>query len=492
MGPGWIMFAVFYIPDFFLQAALRHQPELAEKPVVLIDESLPKAAIVQLTDSASLYDIKIGMTSTQALARCRDVIILPRSPLQEKAASEILLQCCFLFSPYVEATAPGIYTIDLKGQRQAVHENFGAKVLEVLQPFQLKAQIGIAPTPLVAFYAAHRASSFLKIDHPREFLSDLPIETLKPPASLLNILHRWGIWKIGSFLALGKDALAERLGPEALALFEQASSTEVRPLKLTHPSEVFEESFEFENEIESLEPLLFILRRFIEQIALRLALSSFAAEQLLLRLTLSEGNHYEQLFKIPAPTTTVEVLFRVLYTHLENVRTEHPIKALFLSAKPCRPVTEQFNLFDCVLRDPNGFYETIGRLNALLGLDRVGFPDLVPTHRPDAFQMQPVDFNAVAEIPDSTRCRQAIGLPLRRFRPPLPARVDLRQQRPCALQCTLMHGSIRRADGPWRSSGDWWDKQSWGRDEWDIQTHNGKLYRVYCEGGNWFLEGVYD
>ena len=62
MGPGWIMFAVIYIPDFFLQAALRHQPELAEKPVVLIDESLPKPAIVQLTETASLYDIKIGKT----------------------------------------------------------------------------------------------------------------------------------------------------------------------------------------------------------------------------------------------------------------------------------------------------------------------------------------------------------------------------------------------------------------------------------------------
>jgi len=483
------MFAVIYIPDFFLQATLRHQPELAEKPVVLIDESLPRPAIVQLTELASLYDIKIGMTSTQALARCREVIVLPRSSLQEKAASETLLQCCFLFSPYVEATAPGIYTLDLKGQSQAAHESFGAKILKVLGQFQLKAQIGMAPTPLVAFYAAHCASSFLQVDHPQEFLSDLPIETLRPPAPLLDILHRWGIWKIGPFLALGKDALAERLGTEALALFEQASSTEIRPLNLTHLPEVFEESFEFENEIESLEPLLFILRRFIEQISIRLALSSFAAEQLLFRLTLSNGNHYEQLFKIPAPTTTIDVLFRVLYTHLENLRTEHPIKALFLSAKPCRPVTEQFNLFDCVLRDPNGFYETTGRLNALLGLDRVGIPTLLPTHRPDAFQMQPVDFNASAE---PVKTRQTIGLPLRRFRPPLPARVDLRQKRPCALQCTLMHGSIQQADGPWRSSGDWWDKQSWDRDEWDIQTQNGKLYRVYCEASNWFLEGVYD
>jgi len=117
----------------------------------------------------------------------------------------------------------------------------------------------------------------------------------------------------------------------------------------THESrEIFEETFDFENEIESLEPLLFILRRFIEQIALRLTLSSFAAEEIFLRLTLSQGSQYERAFKIPAPTTNVNVLFRVLFTHLENLKTEHPIKTLYLRANPCRPASEQFGLFDCV------------------------------------------------------------------------------------------------------------------------------------------------
>src|SRR5207249_3778425 len=149
--------------------------------------------------------------------------------------------------------------------------------------------------------------------------------------------------------------------------------------------------FDFENEIESLEPLLFILRRFLEQLALRLAAASFAAEEILLRLTLSNSSHYERPFKIPAPTTDVNVLFRILFTHLENVRTEHPIKALYLRAKPCRPGCEQFGLFDCALRDPNRFYETVGRLTALLGPGRVGIPVPLATHRHDAFELKAVD-----------------------------------------------------------------------------------------------------
>lgn len=484
------MFAVVYIPNFFLQATLRHCPELREKPVGLLDESLPKPAIVQLTPAARLEGVTPGMTSTQAMARCREIIIVPRSAVQEQVAADTVLQGCLLFSPYVEVTAPGTYTLDLKGQSHAGDEHFGKKLLALLQNFHLIAQIGVAPTPQVAWYAAHSARSFLKVDRPGEFLNDLPIERLSPPAHLLDILHRWGIGKVGTFLALGKNALAERLGAEVLALFEQVACDQGRPLNLTSPREVFEESFEFENPVESLEGLLFILRRFIEQLALRLTLSSLAAQELVLRLTLEQGDRCEQVFRIPSPTTAVEVLFRMLYTHLENLRTEHPIVGIYLRAEPCRPVHEQFNLFDCILRDPNSFYETMGRLAALLGQERVGTPALLPTHRPDAFQIQPVDFHAPANI--SEQAWEAFGLPLRRFRPPVPAQVDLRENQPYAVRSSLVHGAIQRTTGPWRSSGQWWDKEPWDRDEWDIQTENGMLYRLYHEAGHWFVEGVYD
>jgi len=514
------MFAVIYIPDFSLQAALRHEPELATRPVALVDESLPKPAIIQLTQAARATGVCAGLTSTQAMARCREIIIKPHSAIQETAATDTILQCGYLFSPYVETTAPGICTLDLRGQSSAGDEQFGQQIITLLQQFHLKAQIGVAATPSVALHAARRASPFLRVDNPAGFLNELPIESLAPSPELLNILHRWGIHDIGAFLALGKDALAERLGSESLQLFERASTTQARPLKLTNPPQIFEETYEFENEIESLEPLLFILHRFLEQLALRLTVSSFAAEQIFLRLTLSENSKYERAFKIPAPTTDENVLFRVLFTHLEDLRTEHPIKALYLRAQPCRPASEQFGLFDCILRDPNHFYETVGRLIALLGPDCVGIPAVQWTWRPDAFQMQPVDSHfdtppgfgvrqssgALSRIkPCRKRQRTGalqdasalfdcpfLGLTLRRFRPPLPAHVEINNQQPSALRSPLFHGRIQRATGPWRSSGQWWDKQRWQRDEWDVQTANGQLFRLFNEHDGWFIEGVYD
>src|ERR1041384_5747128 len=88
---------------------------------------------------------------------------------------------------------------------------------------------------------------------------------------LIGILHKWGIHTLGQLAALNKEELRDRLGSDAVRLWERANGTASRPLKLVQPPETFDESFEFDHEIKTAEPLLFILRRFLEQLALRLS-----------------------------------------------------------------------------------------------------------------------------------------------------------------------------------------------------------------------------
>ena len=87
---------------------------------------------------------------------------------------------------------------------------------------------------------------------------------------ILEILHKWGIHTLGQFAALDRDELGARLGSEAARLWDRANGKTTRLLKLVQPPESFAESFEFENEIETAEPLLFMLRRFLEQLSVRL------------------------------------------------------------------------------------------------------------------------------------------------------------------------------------------------------------------------------
>ena len=176
--------------------------------------------------------------------------------------------------------------------------------------------------------------------------------------------------------------------------------------------------------------------------------------------------------------------------------------ALRLEAVPSYAENHQFALFETSLRDPNHFFETIARLNALLGPERVGTPVLQASHRPDDFKIESVKFKELedefARKPSKRKswknretCVLRHGLALRRLRPPLPAEVQVENERPVLLSSSKVRGKIAQASGPWRISGKWWENP-WARDEWDIETASGRLCRIYQEGTSWFLEGLFD
>jgi len=327
---------------------------------------------------------------------------------------------------------------------------------------------------------------------------------------IFAILHKWGIHTLGQLAALDKEQLGARLGPEAIRMWERANGRSNRLLKLIRPPESFQESFEFEREIETAEPLLFMLRRFLEQLAVRLAAIYLVAKELTMRITFGNKQIYERVFKIPQPTNDVDLLFRMLQTHLENFRSEHPIVAVALSAEPIKPAGEQFGLFETTLRNPHQLSETLARLTALLGGDRIGTPVLEETHRPDAFRMQPfgsTGFQPVGQagvLACKSNDRQDARLPhsqdgcaplspaLRRFRPAVSASVLQDEDTPTHIRSGEMSGKIIDERGPYFLSGNWWNEKSWGRAEWDLQLQNGELVRVHERDGVWKIDGVYD
>src|SRR5207302_2743071 len=156
----------------------------------------------------------------------------------------------------------------------------------------------------------------------------------EPTERILAILHKWGIHTLGQLAALNKEELRARLGADAVRLWERANGMATRLLKFVQPPETFDESFEFDHEIETAEPLLFILRRFLEQFALRLSSIYLVARELTLTIPFSGSQPdasatpvrlgprtYERVFKIPQPTNDVDLLFRMLQPHPKNFKS---------------------------------------------------------------------------------------------------------------------------------------------------------------------------
>src|SRR2546430_5109507 len=324
----------------------------------------------------------------------------------------------------------------------------------------------------------------------------------EPTERILAILHKWGIHTLGQLAAFNKEELRARLGADAARLWERASGTATRLLKFFQPPKTFIKIFEFDHEIETAEPLLFILRRFLEQLALRLSSIYLVARELTLTIIFANSCHDESVatatnasaartFKIPQPTNDVDLLFRMLQTHLENFKSEHPIVAVALTAQPIRPASQQFGLFETTLRNPQQLYETLARLSALLGSDRVGSPIKEETHRPDAFRMEPFSWEVGAIDPNRPPSKdEKVCIALRRFRSAAAASIFTSQDR--HLQSDKIAGTVIDQSGPFLFSGNWWDEKSWARAEWDMQLENGDLIRAHEDSGAWKVDGICD
>lgn len=301
---------------------------------------------------------------------------------------------------------------------------------------------------------------------------------------LIAILHKWGVHTLDQLAALEPDQLGARLGPAAVELWEQANGQATRLLRLVRPREIFAEEIEFEHEIETAEPLLFVLRRFLEQLTLRLGALYLVAQEIRLRLTFTDPpkdgfaeankSRYEHCFHIPDPTNSVEILFRLLQAHLETFRAEHPIVAVGLEAQPAQPTRQQFHFFEIPLRDPSRLQETLARLTGLLGRERVGTPLLEDSHRSDAFRVEPFTW----ELP-----------------PPPNESLPMRSPALRRLRARFLLGrdvAVVARQGPYFASGDWWDEKKWQRTEWDLELADGALCRVQERATGWEVEGMYD
>lgn len=500
------MFATIFVPRFALQVVQRQEPELRGRCVALVNDALPPY-VTTVSLEAEAYGVEQGMSSAQAQGRCPELIFRRVGDVLIEPARDCLLQCAGAFSPWIEETAEGVVTMEwrfVQGgvPKEELEQKLGMMV-HWLERLGFSATAGAARNPDLAILAARCAQPVLVIleDAPR-FLSPLPLEVLseidtdaseeerKEQVRKFQILHRWGIKTLGQLMTLPKAQLIERLGLDAGDLWDRAAGCSIRLLRLVRVPERFVEKHELEHGVETLEPLLFILRRFVEQLSWRLESVHRVVAALILELRFDRDASHQRELKIPSPTADVEVLFRSLSTHLENVRAKSPVIAVQLEARPAPAPRSQFDFFSSRLRDPNQFYETLARLIAMLGADRVGTPVLLDSFRVDAFQIETPRFDEVPEF-SAAEASQKQGVPLRRFRPPVRAEVEVRGGYPVYVRSEPVSGMVEDARGPWVHSGEWWTAQPWDRLEWDVQLAHG-MYRIVQQPDGWRVEGIYD
>jgi protein ImuB len=506
------MFGCIHVPDFAVQAALLRESK--SLPLALFDgpESLLK--VVACNASARAAGVGVGMSKLQT-----EICGVPlRRHVQEHddLAHAELIDCGYNFSPHIEVTNPGTVIIDLIGSERLMGtgKTLAQLILGEVTKRGFDSNVSIAANPDTVHYAARgfKGITIIEPSHEAQRLGNLPVQVLGLEPDVEDVLHAWGIRTLKSLAALPSIELTERLGQYGLHLHRLARGAVMRELVPAALPPSFQESTELEEPVDLLEPLAFVLNRLLEQVMERLIERSLATDQIEIELTLEFNSDrdvnapvccstlaaYQRTIKLPVPTQDGKILLKLAQLDLAAHPPHAPVKKIKLEALPARVPYTQTGLFQQLPPEPAKLEISMARIRAVVGeidsLNRqlVGFPALLDSHRPDHFQVSPLTAKHL-DVEPSTK------LALRRFRPVVPARVEVSaEQAPVWIGFSRRKGRVLYASGPWRSSGDWWDASGeWRRDEWDVNlTLDGHtaLYRIFHDLSTrtWFVEGMYD
>jgi protein ImuB len=509
-----MLFACIHTPDFPVQASLRtgSAPGISFQfdPIAVLDgpESLLK--VFACNERARNAGIVLGMTKIQAEA-CPGVALRKRIIEQEEEAQAALVECARSFSPRVESTCSGSVIVDLTGAERLLgsQQEIGEQLAAHAAACGFTANIGMAANADTALHAARGFAGITLIAAGEEAqrLAGLPVAVLEPSpeipeiseiTEIIDTLESWGIRTFQALAALPAVPLTQRLGQAGLHLQQLARGEIQRELVPAEPAPAFQETAELEEAIDLLEPLGFILNRLLDELLDRLRARSLATDHVRVDLELEvhvdrqlQAENppaatavpmmplHQRVLKLPVPTQDAKVLLKLLQLDLAAHPPQAPVKKITVEALPARLRLAQAGLFQPLAPEPARLEVTLARLRAAVGekdeqsRQRVGFPQVTDSHRPDSFQVlllgaeasQSSQKSKSAGRQEPERCLAAPhhpvtptpGVPgtppqlvMRWFRPPMVAWVECKAAQEAANRTstteTRRHGEIRRTE----------------------------------------------
>jgi len=334
-------------------------------------------------------------------------------------------------------------------------------------------------------------------------LRPLPIEALRLPAEVSELLHQLGIWRIGQLEPLPREELSSRFGPELLRRWDQAAGRLAEPVPAAAAPPEFRADWSPEHPTARQETVEAALERLIGRVAGQLARAGRGAVQLECRLDCVSSEPVRVPVGLFRPTASARHLFGLVQMQFQRLRLSAPVSGVNVSVAATAPLEyRQEKLFadgdERVCDGPRQLAALVDRLGNRLGRRAVVRPRLLRDAQPElAYCYDPL-----------------IGIRRRRRHrrkskpadlPPRPLRL---LSRPLALTAVSivpdgppmqfhLRGSQHRVEhawGPERIETGWWRGRAVGRDYYRIQTTSGHRYWLFrrLRDGRWFVHGIFE
>jgi protein ImuB len=465
------------IPALPLAVFERGSPEPAAAAVA------DKQHLLIVNDAALAAGVRHGMKLTAARTLSPELRIRPCEPAREDRALRQLAAWALQFTPLVSLQPPNGLLLEIGGSLRLFGglERLRARLCQGLAALGYDAVVAVAPTPTAAWLLAC-AGDQQPVDDAEDLperLRALPLTVLTLDARRQQALAGLGLRTIGDCLALPRAGLARRFGAELLAQLDRALGTAADPRRPYLPPPRFDSRIELPADAEGWQPLLFPLRRMLDELGGFLRGLDSGIQRLELVLEHAGRGDTKINIGLVEPDRDPDRLLKLCQERLQYTELPAPVRGLTLRTDKLQPYIPDAPVLLADHGRPQHLWtHLIERLYARLGDSALQSLATCSEHRPE---------RAWAYVPpgQSRDSEAHPERPLWLLPTPLPLR--LRDRQP------IWHGPLVLRRGPERIETGWWDGDDVRRDYYVAENPQGARVWVFREhrNGDWFLHGIF-
>ena len=452
-------------------------------------------------------------------------------PAADREALKEWAEWCRRFSPLVgldAVAAPDCLLLDVTGLAHLFggETALAAKVIHDFAHRGLVVRVAIADTIGAAWALAHFPANDQEIQNtpstphsplpthhspnipPGEVspaLHPLPVEALRLPDDVVDLLHQLGVYRIGQLESLPRSDLTARFGPRLLERWDQATGRLAEPIPAQPLTPEFGARWLLDHPTTRRETIEHVVEQLVGRVAQMLFRCGRGALRLECRLDCQSARGVEISVGLFQPSAAAGHLFGLIHMPLERARLPAPVEAVDVRAAVTAALERrQQELFS---DGPPGGHARhlaglVDRLSSRLGRRSAMRARLVVDAQPErAYRYVPL-----VEGLSGRRSRRGTSSrtgesdlpprPLRLLRQPMPlAAVSIMPDGP-PLRFHLRYQEHRIAQswGPERIETGWWRGRPVRRDYYRIETTTGRRYWLFRDLGNgrWFLHGTFE
>jgi len=494
-------FAYLALPALRLELARQRRPSLAGRPVALWEARGNRAVLVACSPEAREAGVAPGMSRPEARALCHPLEILPLDPPAELAALEALAGEALALSPLVSLDVPlGLFVEAASSAHLFGGESGLLAALRTLAAGRghlARAAVSDGPR-LARLVALHRRGEGIVVPPGQgaRAVAGLPLPVLGLGDELLRRLGVLGLATLGDLARLPLATLPRRFGDEGVALARLARGDDPFVPPAFVPGGLIAEALELEAPLDTLEPVLFALKRLLDRVELRLRARGAATTRLGVRLGLDDGTAHEAEVPLAYPFRAAGSLLRIARARLQQDQLTAPVVRVAVTVLEEAPLRESSaDLFRRGGSHEEGVAELVARLGAALGGDAVFAVQPRDVHRPEeAFEKIPYSLvtrhSGESRNPGSTSVRGTVEpeRPLLLLDPPEPASWAGDQ-----LRWRGRSWQVEAFAGPERLQGEWWRPDALDRDYYTLELDEGqRLWLFEDPNGAFHVHGVFE